>query len=242
MVTSVYYRIPVTGKAFPELTLDDIHPEDLKRCHVWGVDPGVNEVFVAVDGSSHQDGIYGATRPRLPRLPRSAGIRVRSSSVAPDMRGRERDPQATRKRSASLPPNRSRPTTEMAQAHQVRSFSTREFFHVAGITRTNQRLKALKANATDQEEMTIAQLESNLASAKTTIPARMAMHVQSVLAALPRLFAFYGQAHQGLRFLNFQGRQRALQEMVAILCHGGQKYKPKDTTGPRPADQQDGPR
>ncbi|KAI8064668.1 hypothetical protein BC940DRAFT_242052, partial [Gongronella butleri] len=164
--TSVFYRVPTTGKAPPLLTLDDIDPQDLQQCHVWGVDPGVSEIFVAVDG----------------------------------------------------------------EAHQMRRFSAQEYNHLSGITRTNQHLRQWKENSADEQGVTITTLESELPTARTTRPEKMALHVQGVLRVLPRLLAYYGLRHQELRFLNYRGKQLAVNEMVNILAHGGKKYNPHNAT------------
>ena len=73
-------------------------------------------------------------------------------------------------------------------------------------------------------DLTIAQIESNISTAKTARLDRMTRHIRELLAALPVLLPFYGLNHQALRFLNYQGKQKAASEMVNILVNGGQRY------------------
>ncbi|KAI8070044.1 hypothetical protein BC940DRAFT_236344, partial [Gongronella butleri] len=68
--TSFTFKRP-KGDAPPYLTLDKAVKWQLRQCRAWGVDPGVNDIFVAVDGSSYASGIYSAAPHEYNRL---AGI------------------------------------------------------------------------------------------------------------------------------------------------------------------------
>jgi len=56
----------VKGEARPSVTLEHITRSQLQQYRVWGVDPGVDEVFVVADGCSMDNGIYSATPPPSP--------------------------------------------------------------------------------------------------------------------------------------------------------------------------------
>ncbi|ORX54443.1 hypothetical protein DM01DRAFT_1286669 [Hesseltinella vesiculosa] len=49
--TSFTFKKPKGPAPAPFFTAEDLALADLQECRIWGVDPGVNEVFVAVDGS-----------------------------------------------------------------------------------------------------------------------------------------------------------------------------------------------
>ncbi|CEP07793.1 hypothetical protein [Parasitella parasitica] len=57
--TSFTFLKIVSSNSLTSLTLQDLAPESLSHCKIWGVDPGVKEVFVAVDGSDRA--IYNAS-------------------------------------------------------------------------------------------------------------------------------------------------------------------------------------
>ncbi|CEP11429.1 hypothetical protein [Parasitella parasitica] len=57
--TSFTFIKIVAFKSLPSLTLQDLAPEDLNHFKIWEVDPGVKEVFVAVDSSDRA--IYNAS-------------------------------------------------------------------------------------------------------------------------------------------------------------------------------------
>jgi hypothetical protein len=48
----------ISTDSLPSLTLQDFTAEDLKHCKIWGVDPGVTEVFKAVDGTEYCQDCY----------------------------------------------------------------------------------------------------------------------------------------------------------------------------------------
>ncbi|KAI8069696.1 hypothetical protein BC940DRAFT_24084 [Gongronella butleri] len=244
----IMFRKVVAAQRPPKLTLQDFGPDDLQTCHLWGADPGVTEIFVAVDGSSEHHGIYNAISPEMP-LPLASICPVPGTEhghvldpwaapVSPCLARcaenpvRLHDPAAksTRRRSHSVP---SRPQHPMAphehERHEIRRMSAAEFDHLAGYHRTNTRIKQWKQMQIG--DRTISNIESTIPSAKTAQLGRMTHHIHELLAALPILLSFYGLDHQALRFLNYRGKQKAASEMINILVKGGRKYpRPDDDT------------
>ncbi|KAG0193620.1 hypothetical protein DFQ28_004287 [Apophysomyces sp. BC1034] len=64
--TSITFKKAVPENPLPSLALDDIKEEHLAQCKIWGVDLGVSEIFVAVDGSdagTYEDPSTAANAP-----------------------------------------------------------------------------------------------------------------------------------------------------------------------------------
>lgn len=51
---SLCARRPAGKDRLPDLELSDFITEDLKNFHLWAIDPGFNEIFVAVDGHNQE--------------------------------------------------------------------------------------------------------------------------------------------------------------------------------------------
>ncbi|ORX60267.1 hypothetical protein DM01DRAFT_1156593 [Hesseltinella vesiculosa] len=151
------------------LSLEDINADDLADCRVWGVDPGVGQIFVAVDGSDPS--VY-------------------------DVEGAM----------ASDPP------------HEIRRYSSKEYFHNAGFHRTNQRIRDLKS------QHGIDTLESTIPSPCTMDLSKLDLYTKAVLERAQLLKDFYAEHLPPLRFLNYRGRQKTDGELVNIFLTGGNKY------------------
>ncbi|KAI8096283.1 uncharacterized protein BX664DRAFT_245291, partial [Halteromyces radiatus] len=132
--------------------------EDMQECKVWGVDPGVTEVFVAVDNS---------------------------------------DP---------------------SERHQVRKFSSAEYYVKAGYKKTNNTICETK------QSQNIDRLESSIPSPKTSSMDGIQLYIERLLDVLPLLVQFYGTEIQRLRFLNYIGKQKVQDERINIFVNGGKKY------------------
>ncbi|KAI8071093.1 hypothetical protein BC940DRAFT_178544 [Gongronella butleri] len=227
----------------PKLTLEDFDATDLDTCRFWGIDPGVTEVYVAVDGSSESHGIYNTLPPAMPcqlahirPVPGTEAWRPFDYYAAPisscSVRCAEdpvRLPVRTpaRPRSLSAPPRKSHPMAlRLHNRHEIRRVSSAEFDRMTGRHITNRRINAMKQ--TPIGDQTVTNIESTISTAKTARIDRMTRHVRELLAALPRLLPFYGPHHQALRFLNYQGKQKATANMVNVLINGGNKYPRRD--------------
>lgn len=151
---------------------------------LWGVDPGVTEVFVASNSSD----------PRV--YIDDSEMREEMILASPEQ-----------------------------QQHQVRKFSSAEFYTLAGYRTTNRKIMEWK------KQSGIDVIESRIASAKTSTTQGINEHIRTKLAVLDQLLLFYGQDFQQLRFLNYHGQQKATTEMVNIFIDGGMKYGPHPDHG-----------
>jgi hypothetical protein len=149
----------------------------LQDFEVWGIDPGVSQVFVASKNSAPRAYLDGLEVPDDELL---------------------------------APPENVR--------HQIRTFSSAEFYCTAGFPKTNAKIKEWK------QASGIDVVESGITSPKTASFDRLTLHIRTKMAVLDRLLMFYGQDIQQLRFLNYHGRQKATREMVKIFVDGGKKY------------------
>ncbi|KAI8981660.1 hypothetical protein BDF20DRAFT_818144, partial [Mycotypha africana] len=101
--------------------------------------------------------------------------------------------------------------------HQVRSCSTKEYYHMTGSTRYSARLEKKKAG-------TIKNIESDIPTAKTGSKAQYHCYAAYILQHLEVLFSFYGDDTAKDRFHLYQGRKRAAAKMVNMLVNGSTKY------------------
>ncbi|ORX58335.1 hypothetical protein DM01DRAFT_1372391 [Hesseltinella vesiculosa] len=167
-VSATFEKLKPVDQEAP-LTLEDIDTDDLSECRVWGVDPGVGQVYVAVDGSD-------------------TSIYNNEEAVASDPR------------------------------HEIRRYSSKEYFHDAGFHRTNQRIRDLKS------QHGIDTLESAIPSPCTMDLSKLDLYTKAVLERAQLLKDFYAEHLPPLRFLNYRGRQKADGELVNIFLTGGNKY------------------
>ncbi|ORX50207.1 hypothetical protein DM01DRAFT_1409196 [Hesseltinella vesiculosa] len=167
-VSATFKKLKPVNQEAP-LTLEDIDTDDLSECRVWGVDPGVGQVYVAVDGSD-------------------TSIYDNEGAMASDPR------------------------------HEIRRYSSQEYFHDAGFHRTNQRIRDLKS------QHGIDTLESAIPSPCTMDLSKLDLYTKAVLERAQLLKDFYAEHLPPLRFLNYRGRQKADGELVNIFLTGGNKY------------------
>ncbi|ORE08370.1 hypothetical protein BCV72DRAFT_323947, partial [Rhizopus microsporus var. microsporus] len=105
--------------------------------------------------------------------------------------------------------------------HQIRRCSTAEYYHRTGSTKYIKKLERLKA------QKGIKTIETNMPSPKTSQRAAYLLYIEYVLTHVGVLFTFYDYKIAKGRFYLYQGRQRAAEEMVNMLVHGGAKYNKK---------------
>jgi transposase len=113
------------------------------------------------------------------------------------------------------------------ESHQVRSYSTAEFYCRAGFKKTQQRLLKLKKQDAQRIGESIEAVESRLSTRKTANMNSYKLYLTDLFANLPRLLKFYDERMCALKILNYIGRQRAEAEMVNIMVTGGEKLKKK---------------
>lgn len=106
--------------------------------------------------------------------------------------------------------------------HQVRKYSTAEYYTRAGFTRTNKRLEQWK-----QQDELYLRAERNLLSSKTANIVTFNLYIASVLNNLDHLLRHNNDLFTSTRFLNYIGKKRADAEMANIFISGGKKYLKK---------------
>ncbi|CEG77049.1 hypothetical protein RMATCC62417_11859 [Rhizopus microsporus] len=90
-----------------------------------------------------------------------------------------------------------------------------------GSTKYIKQLEKLKA------QKSIKEIENNIPSPKTAECAAYLLYIEYILIHVGVLFTFYDYKTAKDRFYLYQCRQRAAEEMVNMLVHGGTKYNKK---------------
>ncbi|KAI8982221.1 hypothetical protein BDF20DRAFT_973409 [Mycotypha africana] len=103
------------------------------------------------------------------------------------------------------------------EKHQVRSCSTKEYYHMTGSIRYSARLEKQKAGK-------IKGIEIDIPTAKTGSKAQYRCYAAYILQHLEDLFSFYGDGTAEDRFHLYQGRKCAVDKMVNMLINDSTKY------------------
>jgi hypothetical protein len=104
------------------------------------------------------------------------------------------------------------------ESHQIRRCSTSEYYAMTGSQRRNQKLQSEK-RATD-----IATIENQWPTGKTSNLDRFQLYISHLLENFESLARFYNSTRGKMAFENYQGVQRAREEMANVLINGGKKY------------------
>ena len=105
--------------------------------------------------------------------------------------------------------------------HQIRRMSTTEYYSMTG---SNQRNKALQK---EKKDSGLATIEESRPSPKTASLVQYGKYVQHILEQMETVFSFYSYHRGEARFKNYQGKQRAREELVCAFLDGGKKYNAK---------------
>ncbi|CAO3609169.1 unnamed protein product [Cunninghamella blakesleeana] len=188
---SVPFDKRVDGAPLPDLTIDDFEPWELPYLNVWGSDPGGTDIFVASNGS---DEVY--------------------NDLPQDLL----DGETNHENGEDQNDNEIEVNHELDEEHEVRRFSSAEYYCKAGYTKSSQRINESKTQV-------IKDAESSIRTNKTTSLWRINSFISSTLSVFNTLTTFHGQPEiQGLKFLNYQGRQKVDNDLVNIMVNGGKKY------------------
>ncbi|KAH8554188.1 hypothetical protein BGW37DRAFT_421947, partial [Umbelopsis sp. PMI_123] len=105
--------------------------------------------------------------------------------------------------------------------HEMRRVSTKEYYTMVGPTRRNSVLQK------EKRETGLERIETNIPTPKTANIQQYDEHTRYILRHLETSLSF-NSCHRGkMRCQNYQGRQRAREEMVNIFVNGGKKYNPE---------------
>ena len=107
------------------------------------------------------------------------------------------------------------------EAHEIRQFSSKEFYSVSG---SKQRTCMLNK---EKERTGVRLIESSFPSGKTARYLQYLRYCNYFFANREALFGFYCSSRAQTRFQDYQGKQRALEEATNLLINGGKKYDRK---------------
>jgi hypothetical protein len=102
--------------------------------------------------------------------------------------------------------------------HEIRRCSTKEYYAMVGSDRRTSLLQISK------REHGIDVIENQLPTSKTASLYRYRSYISYLLLKFEALASFYTMSTAEMRFRNYQGRQRAGEELVNMLTNGGKKY------------------
>jgi hypothetical protein len=104
------------------------------------------------------------------------------------------------------------------EPHEVRRMSTKEYYTMTGSKKTNQALQKEKIASG------INIIENNIPTPKTADINQYHCYMGYLLRHERTLTTFYNHRRAETRFRNYQGVQRAREEMVKVFLDGGKKY------------------
>lgn len=102
--------------------------------------------------------------------------------------------------------------------HEIRKFFSNEYYAATGSPRRNKYLDKQKQQAG------IKDIETGFPTAKIVDPQQYRQYVAYFFRHRESLFRFYGSERAQSRFYDYQGRQRAREEMTNVLINGGRRY------------------
>jgi hypothetical protein len=102
--------------------------------------------------------------------------------------------------------------------HEVRRCSSKEYYSMTGSTRRNAELQRQK------HQIGLDTVETLFPTAKTADIRQYDRYITYLLTHYDALANFYDISTAQATFQNYQGKQRARQEMADILIHSGRKY------------------
>ncbi|ORE11873.1 hypothetical protein BCV72DRAFT_331883 [Rhizopus microsporus var. microsporus] len=100
------------------------------------------------------------------------------------------------------------------------------FTAAIGLDTTNHQIRRC-STAELKAQKGIRTIETNIPSPKTSQCAAYLLYIEYILTHVGVLFTSYDYKTAKDRFYLYQGRQRAAEEMVNMLVHGGAKYNKK---------------
>lgn len=109
--------------------------------------------------------------------------------------------------------------------NEIRSFSNKEYYTVTGSKQRNARRNKEKLITG------ISHVESKMPSARTVDTAAYLNYITYFFGNWNKLREFYSFRCAKDNFSNYQGRQRATEEVANILINGGRKYDKKRREG-----------
>lgn len=105
--------------------------------------------------------------------------------------------------------------------HEIRTFSNKEYYCLTGSKQRNAKINKEKLI------LGISHIESRMPSARTVNKAAYMNYVGYFFENWRNLREFYSFRGAKDNFSNYQGRQRATEEVANILINGGRKYDKK---------------
>lgn len=110
---------------------------------------------------------------------------------------------------------------EGEESHEIRRCTGKEYYHMTGSPQRNKQLLRKKKQAG------IDKIETEFPTAKTADIEVYHRHVEYFFLHKDSIFTFYNAEDAERRFRNYQGKQRAQEELANMLINGGRKYNKK---------------
>ncbi|KAH8552432.1 hypothetical protein BGW37DRAFT_424235 [Umbelopsis sp. PMI_123] len=101
------------------------------------------------------------------------------------------------------------------EPHKIRRISSKEYYAMTGSSERNEKLKK------EKREAGLIEIEIKIPTAKIANIHQYLQYIEYVLEHMTELLSFYNPSRAEGRFRNYQGVQRAREEMANVLLDGG---------------------
>ncbi|KAI7889213.1 uncharacterized protein EV154DRAFT_592502 [Mucor mucedo] len=121
-------------------------------------------------------------------------------------------------RPCTVDPNRKDAFVSFHGNTDVRRLSSAEYYNMNGSA------NRLKLEQDRKKEQGVQTIETNIPSVKSAVTDKYITHVKYMMQHKDTLFSFYNFQTARVKWCNYIGKQRALQDAVNILINGSKKY------------------
>lgn len=121
-------------------------------------------------------------------------------------------------RPCTVDPNRKDAFVSFHGNTDVRRLSSAEYYNMNGST------NRMNLEQNRKKELGVQIIETNIPSVKSAVADKYITHVKYMLQHMNTLFNFYSFQTARIKWCNYIGKQRALQDAVNILINGSKKY------------------
>ncbi|KAI7891472.1 uncharacterized protein EV154DRAFT_442882 [Mucor mucedo] len=121
-------------------------------------------------------------------------------------------------RPCTVDPNRKDAFVSFHGNTDVRRLSSAEYYNMNGSA------NRMKLEQDRKKEQGVQTIETNIPSVKSAVTDKYITHVKYMMQHKDTLFSFYNFQTARVKWCNYIGKQRALQDAVNILINGSKKY------------------
>ncbi|KAI8880210.1 hypothetical protein K501DRAFT_302399 [Backusella circina FSU 941] len=121
-------------------------------------------------------------------------------------------------RPCTVDPGRKDVFVSYHRSNDLRRLSTKEYYNMGGTIRRQRKEQELKRS------LGIEEIESNIPTPKTTSCEQYISYIKYMFQHMNVLFDFYSFRTAAIKWRNYVGSQKRIQDAVNILLNGSKKY------------------